>query len=55
MKEKFKIIPTNLLPKYYLQVNKNLQSEFDSLKDAEISTTTFSFYTSRKISLCSSQ
>lgn len=46
MKWKLKIIPVNLLEQYCLQVNDNLQSAFDALKDAEISTDTFSFYTS---------
>jgi Fic family protein len=41
-----KIIPIDLLATYKLQVNINLQSAFESLKDAEISTGTFSFYTS---------
>ena len=40
------IIPTPLLEQYGLQVHKDLQSLFSNLKDAEISTDTFSFYTS---------
>ena len=46
MKEKLKIIPIDLLEQYSLQVNKDLQTSFDNLKDAEISTDGFSFYTS---------
>jgi len=46
MKEKLKIIPIDLLEQYNLQVNKDLQILFDNLKDAEISTDSFSFYTS---------
>ncbi|OFX27239.1 MAG: hypothetical protein A2033_04485 [Bacteroidetes bacterium GWA2_31_9] len=46
MKEKLKIIPTDLLEQYNLQVNKDLSSVFDNLVDAEISTDSFSFYTS---------
>ena len=46
MKEKLKIIPVDLLKQYCLQVNKGLSSSFDKLKDAEISTGTFSFCTS---------
>lgn len=44
--QKLKIIPVNLLKQYLLKVNKGLQSSFDKLKDAEISTKNFSFYTS---------
>ena len=40
------IIPTDLLELYCKQVDKNLSNKFDKLKDAEISSTTFSFYTS---------
>ncbi len=43
---KLQIIPTDLLPVYLEQVPKGLQKAFDALKDAEISTDTFSFYTS---------
>jgi Fic family protein len=46
MKDKLQIIPTDLLSTYLEQVPKSLQSAFDALKDAEISTDTFSFYTS---------
>ncbi len=47
MKEKLKIIPTELLDEYKLTINHStLTIAFDSLKDAEISTDTFSFYTS---------
>lgn len=46
MIEKLKIIPVDLLEQYCLQVNENLQSSFDKLMEAEISTDTFSFYTS---------
>lgn len=40
------IIPTTLLEDYLKQVPTELQEKFDALKDAEISTDTFSFYTS---------
>ena len=46
MKETLKIIPINLLGEYHHQVNKDLDSLFNDLKDAEISTDSFSFYTS---------
>lgn len=46
MKMKLQIIPTDLLPAYQEQVPKGLQTGFDALHDAEISTDTFSFYTS---------
>ena len=46
MKEQLQIIPTDLLETYLKQVPKTLQANFDALKDAEISTNTFSFYTS---------
>ena len=46
MKEKLKIIPDDLLKRYLLKVNKGLKTSFDKLKDAEISPTSFSFYTS---------
>ncbi|MFT4061775.1 MAG: Fic family protein [Edaphocola sp.] len=39
-------IPTGLLPAYLEQVPKGLQTAFDALEDAEISTNGFSFYTS---------
>lgn len=40
------IIKTDLLPSYLEQVPKNLQDSFEALRDAEISTESFSFYTS---------
>ena len=43
---KLQIISTYLLPTYLEQVPKNLQRVFNKLQDAEISTNTFSFYTS---------
>ncbi len=43
---KLKIIPTDLLQAYLEQVPKGLQEAFEALHDAEISTDTFSFYTS---------
>lgn len=46
MKEQLQIIPTDLLETYLKQVPKTLQANFDALEDAEISTDTFSFYTS---------
>jgi len=46
MIEKLKIIPVDLLDEYCRLVSDNLQASFDSLKDAEISTNNFSFYTS---------
>ena len=41
-----KIITVTLLPQYLQQVAPDLLLKFDSLHDAEISTETFSFYTS---------
>jgi len=46
MKIKLQIIPTELLEQYCKQVDKKLSNKFDKLKDAEISTDTFSFYAS---------
>ena len=46
MKVSLKIIPIDLLNQYGLQINKSLQSSFEGLRDAELSTDTFSFYTS---------
>ena len=46
MRISLKIIPTDLLERYRKQVDKKLSNRFDNLKDAEISTKTFSFYTS---------
>jgi Fic family protein len=43
---KLQIIPTDLLPQYTAQVDKALPIKFESLQDAELSTDTFSFYTS---------
>ncbi|TSA49353.1 MAG: Fic family protein [Sphingobacteriales bacterium] len=43
---KLQIIPTELLEQYGKQVDKKLSNKFDKLQDAEISTKTFSFYTS---------
>jgi hypothetical protein len=43
---KLQIIPTDLLPTYLEQTPKGLQEAFEALHDAEISTDTFSFYTS---------
>jgi Fic family protein len=43
---KLNILPTQLLEAYLQQVPKDLQKHFDALKDAEISTGSFSFYTS---------
>jgi Fic family protein len=43
---KLQIIPIDILASYLEQVPKNLHAVFDSLQDAEISTDTFSFYTS---------
>jgi Fic family protein len=46
MNEQLKIILADLLEAYCLQVDKNLRTAFESLKDAAISTDTFNFYTS---------
>jgi len=46
MKVKLKILPIDLLEQYSKKVNKDLGTVFKNLKDAEISTDTFSFYTS---------
>lgn len=47
MRKKLKIIPADLLEAYELSVvNFQLQDKFNALTDAEISTDTFSFYTS---------
>lgn len=40
------IIPTELLPEYLIRIPKGLDQAFNSLEDAEISTDSFSFYTS---------
>lgn len=41
-----KIVQENLLENYLQQVPENLQDAFDALRDADLSTETFSFYTS---------
>lgn len=41
-----KILPEELLEEYLKQVPENLKTHFDALVDAEISSDTFSFYTS---------
>jgi Fic family protein len=46
VKNALQIIPTSLLPTYLSQVPKSLQTAFNALHDAEISTDSFSFYTS---------
>lgn len=46
MIDNLKILPTTLIEEYEKQLPFNLQLNFDGLKDAEISTSTFSFYTS---------
>lgn len=46
MTNELQIIPTDLLSVYLEQVPKGLQTAFDTLRDAEISTKNFSFYTS---------
>jgi len=46
MAEKLKIIPVDLLDEYCSLVGDDLSATFYNLKDAEISTDTFSFYTS---------
>ena len=43
---KLQIIPTDLLEQYTEQVDKALPIKFENLQDAELSTDTFSFYTS---------
>jgi Fic family protein len=43
---KLEIVKTELLAEYLKTIPNNLQQKFDALKDAEISTDTFSFYTS---------
>jgi Fic family protein len=46
MNKKLKIIQVDLLEAYLLQVDENLASAFESLKEADLSTDGFSFYTS---------
>ena len=45
-KVNLQIIPTELLEQYCKQVDKKLSDKFEQLEDAQISTKTFSFYTS---------
>ena len=45
MSDKLQLVNSDLLP-LYLAAITGLQQKFDALKDAEISTETFSFYTS---------
>lgn len=46
MRYELQILPTSLLDEYLLQVPQNLELYFSQLKDAEISSASFSFYTS---------
>jgi Fic family protein len=46
MPAQLNIIPVTLFAQYLQQVDNNLEAAFNNLKDAEISTATFSFYTS---------
>ncbi|MEO7461213.1 MAG: Fic family protein [Ferruginibacter sp.] len=46
MYEKLKIITADLFEQYNQRIDKNLSSLFDALTDADISTGSFSFYTS---------
>ncbi|MFC4210771.1 Fic family protein [Pedobacter lithocola] len=46
MFDELQIIPVELLKEYCSQVDDDLQTKFDNLQDAEISTREFSFYTS---------
>lgn len=46
MKKELQIIPTNLLETYLKHVPKTLNTSFNSLEDAEISTDIFSFHVS---------
>jgi Fic family protein len=46
MEQKLNIIPIGMLDEYRRQVGTDLQSAFENLKDAGISTATFNFYTS---------
>ncbi len=46
MSRQLNILPTPLLEDYLKQLPAQLSEKFDALKDAEISTKTFSFYTS---------
>lgn len=46
MSDELKIVPVALLEDYVAQIPNGLQAVFDALQDAEISTDSFSFYTS---------
>lgn len=46
MLERLKILPVDLLDEYLQLVSNDLPTSFDNLREAEISTDTFSFYTS---------
>jgi hypothetical protein len=46
MNETLQILYADLLPAYREQVRGDLKAAFDALQDAELSTDTFSFYTS---------
>lgn len=46
MKERLQIIPSNLLNAYRKHIPTDLEATFNTLKDAEISTESFSFYVS---------
>jgi hypothetical protein len=46
MKDQLPILSNDLLPDYLEKVSNGLKEAFDALKDAEISTDAFSFYTS---------
>ena len=46
MYNNLKIIPITLLDQYHSDISDDLQSQFNNLTDAELSTDTFSFYTS---------
>lgn len=46
MNQSLEILPTHLLAEYLQEVPSSLQAAFEELKDAELSTDTFSFYTS---------
>ena len=46
MPYKLKILPTGVLEEYLKKVPNELKNSFEALKDAEISTDSFSFYIS---------
>jgi Fic family protein len=46
MNQKLKILPINLLDEYSRQIGTDIEVAFENLRDAEISTDTFNFYTS---------